>query len=199
VLIAVILLNTSCNQKRANITSNINTLVISKELVKTLPSGWSLTQNANIIKLVKNNKVRQYGHISLPHHDREGLLKEGYVKEYGYEITIRLISKLSDQQLSQIKKQNNESNRKLRLMGPKMSHFSMKGEFYPKSKEDKKLFNEYKLIESKIEPIPDLSSSEYSIFISKNLNRYYTSFYDKEVEEECSKLLNKLKIEIKNL
>jgi hypothetical protein len=164
------------------------------KISEVLPPGWEVTQDGNVIDVIRLAPVSTYNNVALPPFG-PGLKRLMTVEanRLNYKITVEigdLVPKPEHKRLTEI---NDETARELRVLSYAMDSFRSKADWRPTTESQKKLYEEYReaLRSLPYNRLPDLYDDQHSYYVSTTRHSRASFSYQRE-ERECRAVLENL-------
>ena len=167
---------------------------LAPNISKILQDGWTVKQDRNTIRVAREKPVAVYVNVAMD--VRRSALKQRWDERSDstkYEIVIEFGDRVSQEAYRRMAEENRIYDFKFRAMRDDMNHFSAKGEFYPKSEQDRLEYGEYQkaLRETSYNRLPDAKDDRYSYYVKTSRSRN-ESFWLAREERECRAVLENI-------
>src|SRR6266404_105558 len=159
-----------------------------------LQPGWEVVETNGSVVVSRKEPVTFYHATSLPllGPSRTQMIEQSRYTE-PYQVTLDIVERLPDEKYEELKNVNARTERELEAYEDRMRSFMGKGDYTPKTSEDRALYEEYKksLKDLLYRRLPDLYDEKYSVYITTTRHPS-SAFYFTREELECRAVLENI-------
>jgi hypothetical protein len=155
------------------------------QLKSKLPPGWSATRTKTGVIVHREKPLNLYNPISLYSHEDDYL--ETVKRPHDYSLTLICKPIISSQELKKLETENAKTDDEIRGMEEKTQNFWGKSGYKPRTPEQKKLYEDYK-VKLRTLPynvLPDGRFDESLVYVESSIPHGYVMFYDTRDKYDC--------------
>ena len=182
-------------------------------LEKVLPKGWTVSVKGKRITVGRTEEIEWYNPLSLPSQDIEYLRKRGYTLKGKYGLVLDFGPAISTEELKRLRKENEATKTEIEKQREKMKPFWGKGQYEPRTAEEREQVAQMKKLEASWHRLPDVVTGDASVYVKVSLKgadydhsgdleagkvaSWSIALGSKEVETECLKVQEEVLGELK--